>query len=68
MTTNLRRDEDGTCWWGNQRFIWFGEDEIHVDATIYARARGISQEQAYKEIEELFTQILPKARRHHVID
>jgi hypothetical protein len=42
-----------------RKFWWFEGDAIHFDARLYAELRGISQEQADKELRELLAKILP---------
>jgi hypothetical protein len=63
MTTRVRRDPDGTTYFDDQRFIWFEGDQLHFDSIVYAWARGITTDEAEREIEELLAEVLPKASR-----
>jgi hypothetical protein len=53
-----------TTYWKGQPMIWTRPDGLHVDADVWAEARGISLKAATKEIAEEMGELLPHAIIH----
>jgi hypothetical protein len=46
--------------------FWMEYDGVHVNALVYAAARGISEAAAVQELEELMLEVLPQAKVHTI--